>query len=558
MLETLRIKNLALVEDLSWELGTGLNIITGETGAGKSIITGALNLLLGERADKGLIRAGAEVCTVEACLHIPPSQIRALNLLLTETSAEPCDGGTLLIKRTFSAAGANKQFVNGSAVPLGALKKLGDSLIDMHGPHDHQSLFDRDKQLRILDAFAGCEADREQFAEGYARLRELMDRKAALALDEKSLRQQIDLITHQVAEIKSAQLKPGDGENIETEYRRASNAQRLLETAQNAANLFHETDPSILGLLSQVGRNLRDLAQIDPAAAELEQTNARLFAEVQGLHGEIGNYIERVEANPAALQELSEKISILQTLKRKYGSTVEEILAAGAEAETRLNTLLSRDVELEKLEAETEKLRGQLTLEATALSQKRLKAGPKLAKQVTQELRALGFKQAHFEVKITMDSDALTSTGGDDLEFLFAPNPGEPVSPLRMIASSGEISRVMLAIKTVLADVDDIPILVFDEIDANVGGETAMAVGRKMREIASKHQVLCITHLPQMAAHAHAHFRVEKNVRDGRTFTDLTPLAEKDRIGEIARMLGESSSRSALEHARELIRKSKA
>ncbi|HEU5072123.1 MAG TPA: DNA repair protein RecN [Verrucomicrobiae bacterium] len=555
MLSTLRIKNLALVADLTLELQPGYNAITGETGAGKSILIGALGLVLGERADRGLIRAGAESCTVEAVFDV--RHLRApLAEFLAENGLEPCEEHQLVLKRTFSAAGANRQFVNGSATTLDRLATIGDWLVDLHGPHDHQSLLHPGRQLAILDAFGGCEAERAAFAELVKRRAALAAEKAALVVDEKTYAQQLDLLRFQVREITGAQLQPGEDAEIEAEHRRAANGARLLQLSQAALDLLAESDTSVLTEAGVVGRTLQELQRIDPGAGALVVLHEQVTAQLRDLQGELSRYADRVEVDPARLAELEERLNLLQALKRKYGATLVEVIAFGDEAQRRLQALESRDAELARLNGELERLDADLQRVGQQLSAKRKKVIPKLSKAASAQLADLGFKQSRLDVQLAAareDVSSVTSSGMDTVEFQFAPNPGEPAQPLRAIASSGELARVMLALKTVLAAEDEVPVLIFDEVDANVGGETAHAVGKKMRQIAAQRQVLCITHLPQVAAAAEVHFVVTKHVNDGRTTSEIARLDRKSRVAELARMLGGQGD-AARKHAEAMLR----
>jgi DNA repair protein RecN (Recombination protein N) len=556
MLTTLRIKNLALVADLTLELQPGYNALTGETGAGKSILIGALSLVLGERADRTLIRSGADSCTVEAVFDI--RKLRApLPAYLEENGLEPCDDGQLVLKRTFTAAGANRQFVNGSATTLDKLAAIGDWLVDMHGPHDHQSLLHPARQLAILDAFGGLQAERAAFG-GLVRQRAALEaEKAALVVDEKTYAQQLDLLRFQVQEITGARLQPGEDAQIEEEHRRSANGARLLQLSQAALDLLAENENSVLTEAGIVGRTLQELVRVDPGAANLATLHEQVTANLRELQTELSHYADRIEVDPARLAELEERLNLLQSLKRKYGPTLVDVMAFGEEAKRKLQSLESRDAELARLNAALAKSDAELWRAGQQLSVKRKKVIPKLGKAASTQLEDLGFKQSRLDVQLTTAREDARHTfaahGLDTVEFLFAPNPGEPARPLRAIASSGELARVMLALKTVLAAEDEVPVLVFDEVDANVGGETANAVGEKMRQIAKNHQVLCITHLPQVAASAEAHFVVTKEVREGRTLSELTLLDRKARVAELSRMLG-GQSEAARKHAEALLR----
>lgn len=555
MLTSLRIKNLALVADLSLDLQPGCNVITGETGAGKSMLIGALNLVLGERADRSLIRAGTDGCSVEAVFDMRGTK-SPLKSFLEENGLEPCEEDQLLIKRVFTSAGSNRQFINGSPTTLSALGTLGEWLVDIHGPHEHQSLLHPARQLAILDAFGKLEPEREQFASLLALRSGIEREKAALIVDEKTYEQQMDLLRHQSREIREAQLKPDEEESVEADYRRASNGARLLQLAQTALDAAAENEASVLTQAGVVGRVLQELRRIDSTAEEFVTTHAQAVALWDDLRSSLSHYVDRLDLDPAQLEQLESRLNLIHALKRKYGGSLTEVIEFGAEAARKLEMLEQRDAELAKLNTRLKQIDGEIWSAGQTLSTKRRKLIPQLAKAVCRELGDLGFKQSRFDVSILCPDRAafdsgtaqVTSSGLDTAEFQFAPNPGEPPRPLRAIASSGELARVMLALKTVLAAVDQVPVLVFDEVDANVGGETARAVGEKMRQIARNRQVLCITHLPQVAAPASAHFVATKQVRDGRTISEITLLTPDERVTELARMLG-GQTEAARRHA---------
>jgi DNA repair protein RecN (Recombination protein N) len=608
MLTTLRIKNLALVTDLTLELQPGCNAITGETGAGKSIIIGALNLVLGERADRTLIRSGEESCSVEAVFDVeklaaaqmPRSRRRQsaqtslgesqrgltsaattleddsrspLELFLEANGLEPCEDRQLVLKRTFTAGGTNRQFVNGSPTTLNVLAAIGEWLVDMHGPHDHQSLLQPARQLAILDAFGGLEPEREAFGRLVGRRTALEAEKSALVVDEKTYVQQLDLLRFQVREITAAGLKPDEEMEVEQAHRRASNAARLLQLSQAVLDLLAENENSLLTQAGAVGRTLQELQRVDAGAAGLAGLHSQAVGALRELQLELSRYAGKVEVDPARLSELEERLNLIHSLRRKYGASLAEVIAFGEEVKRKLQSLESRDAELARLNAALAKLDAEILRAGRELSARRRKVIPPLAKAVGKQLADLGFKQSQFDVAIRTDpvGDEITSlkakesqglltpapairqSGLDEIEFQFAPNPGEPAKPLRAIASSGEMARVMLALKTVLAAEDEIPVLVFDEVDANVGGETANAVGEKMKQIAARRQVLCITHLPQVAAPADAHYVVTKQVRNGRTISEIELLDKKERVTELARMLGGQSD-AARKHAETLLK----
>ncbi len=550
LLSHLRIKNLALVEEVEWPMNSGFIAVTGETGAGKSIIIGALNLLLGERADKSLIRTGADLCTVEAAFT--GSDLRKLNPQLDEAGIETCED-ELVIKRTLSASGANRQFINGSLTTLAVLKQLGDELVDLHGPHDHQSLLSSDKQLALLDGFARAEESLAEYRKHFAHLQSLMAEHAALNTAETAREQELDLLRHQVNEIAAAKLDAAEEEQIETRYKLASNSKRVIELASGISQRLAEADDAVLTQLAETQRLLRELEKIDGSVSQFVSAHETAVVELSEIARSLSGYAEKLDLDPTQLAALEQRVSLFETLKRKYGGSIAEVIEFGNRAAARMRKIEGRDAELERLAAEIEVTRANLDRGGEALRKLRLKAAPKLADHIRRNLRDLGFRQSEFEAKLTPLSEP-RANGFDSIELLFSPNPGEPLKPLRAIASSGEISRLMLAVKSALAAQDAISLLVFDEIDANVGGEIAHAVGAKMQTLADKHQVICITHLPQVAAAASSHFVVTKEVRNGRTHSQLHEVTGKARREEIARMLGGKSD-SALELAASLLKR---
>ena len=550
VLTLLRIKNLALVEELEWQMGPGFSAVTGETGAGKSIIIGALQLLLGERADKSLIRNGADLCTVEAVFS--GSDLQKLNPQLVEAGIEPCEND-LIIKRSFSATGGTRQFINGSPTTLSILKNLGDELVDLHGPHDHQSLLTPETQLRLLDSFARDEDQLEEYRKHYRQLQALVVEHAALNTAETAREQELELLRHQISEIKSANLVGDEEEDIEKRYKLASNSKRLIELASAIANKLSEADDSVLSQLAETQRLVRELEKIDGSIAQLSSAHAASVVELSEVARALSVYAEKLDLDPQQLAALEQRVSLFETLKRKYGGSIAEVVAFGERAAERMRKIEDRDVELERLGKQIENVHVQMNRAGDAVRKLRKRAAPKLSENIRLNLRDLGFRQSEFEAKLSVFDEPRPS-GLDAVELLFSPNPGEPMKPLRAIASSGEISRLMLAIKSALAAHDSIPLLVFDEIDTNVGGEIAHAVGAKMQTLGRDHQVICITHLPQVAATASSHFIVTKDVTRGRTFSNLREVTGKSRQEEIARMLG-GKSESALKLAASLLKK---
>jgi DNA repair protein RecN (Recombination protein N) len=547
-LRSLRIRNLALVEQLDWELAAGFNVVTGETGAGKSIIIGALKMILGERADKSVIRTGEEQCSVEALFHL--QDVDRINALLAAEGVDPCEDGELLIRRVLSVSGTNRQFINGCQTTLGFLKDVGDGLVDLHGPHDHQSLLSKEYQLRLVDAFAGNESLFRSYPDVFGRWQQT--RKELDEFEAETVGSNLDLWRHQLTEIRGAGIRVDERAELESQYSIAANGRRILELTGAGIALLSESENALLTQLGELARLLRELEKIDGQTHEFVEDHERATVELEELERSLVSYQQRVDLDPAALQMMEERLNLLERLSRKYGRDEGGLLELTGELETKLSRAEHRESTLEKLRLDADTLQQQVRSIAKQLTRIRHTGAVELAESIRRHLQDLGFAQASFDIVWETLSEP-NRTGFDQVEFLFSPNPGEPLKPLRAIASSGEISRVMLAIKTALAQQDLIGLLVFDEIDANVGGEIASAVGKKMQTLGENRQVVAITHMPQVAAGARTHFFVSKEVIDGRTRTSLQEVQGDDRLHELARMLGGRTS-SALEHARTLLR----
>ena len=552
MLRRLRIKNLAVVEELEWELEKGFNALTGETGAGKSILVDAFLLLLGERGDRGLVRTGAEGCLVEGEL----GGAGKFKEWLEEKGVESDPEGTLVIKRQIGMAGAGRQFLNGSAVTLAVLKELGDRLVDLHGPHDHQTLLSPSAQRSALDGFAGLgkvvEDVRLAWREKKVAEETMEAFRHRMAGADGATR---ELIDHQVKELESAQLRLGEDEQLERDHAAAGHGRRIVELAAEVSGQLEGGEENALQNLGKVQKALVEWERLDGAARELREKNEQAVESLRELAHEAERRAEQVGLDAERLAELEARLNLLLGLQKKYGGSVESALA-------KLSALKIRQAELADAEG-TERELGQAVeraaqrhLEAsTKLGKERAKAAPKFAAEVTEQLRGLGFKQSRLEVAV-QKLDVAGAEGGETIEMMFAPNPGEPPRPLRAIASSGEMSRVMLGLKTVMAERDEVPILIFDEVDANVGGETAVVVATRLRDLGRTHQVLCLTHLPAVAAVADAHFCVTKTVEKGRTFARLDRVQGEDREKELSRMLG-GDGKAARAMAKELLTQGK-
>ena len=545
MLTLLKIRNLALVDQLEWELGSGLVGVTGETGAGKSVIVGALKLVLGERADKGLIRTGEEQCNVEAIFNLSDSS--AIDAILEEVGLDSCDENELIIRRMVGMS-SNKQFVNNGAATLGVLRKIGQHLVDLHGPHDHQSLLSAERQLAMLDAYSGAGKEMAGYRDQWASWRQAADDYETARAQREISDQEKELLRFQVEEIDSAELKQGEEEELEERYRRTSNASRLGELAGKAVQLLSTT---VNSGLEELQRTVVELSSIDPAIKELSDEVEGANIQMQELERGLADYLGELELDPEEVREVEDRFNLMENLKRKYGPGLEDVIEHAEEARQRLASSDNREEYLKGLKDLMDSAMKTLRSTARKMSARRKKHATALADEVRSHLVDLGFKQAEFEVQLEAREEP-GPHGLENVDYLFGPNPGEPLKPLRQVASSGEISRVMLAVKNALADQDSTPLMVFDEIDANVGGEIARAVGEKMASLGERHQVVSITHFPQVAAVAHHHFLVEKRVEGGRSISSLVEVAGEERVDELVRMLG-GGGREVREMAKSLL-----
>ena len=554
MLQHLSVRNLAIVEEAAVSFGSGLNIITGETGAGKSVLMGALDLVLGGRADKSAIREGASEAWVEAVFDLPDT--RCVDALLDAGGLPLCEEGRLLVRRSVAASGAGRCLVNDASVTVQTLRKLGSLLVDIHGPYDHQSLLDPDFQRDILDAYGHCAPQLAAYAETWQALKALEQQLQELQGDTADFAAEADRLQFIVDEISRAELTVADEEELIQQHAQAANAEQILSLGSTVANALTDGDASAFDLLANIQIQLAELARILPAAAEWRADVQSAAVQLQELGRAINDRLSQIDTDPGRLQQLEERMALVQRLKRKYGHTVADILAALEKHQARLHGLATRTEQVERLNAEIAASTARLTDKAALLSKGRTQAAGKLARAITGELHDLGFLKAGFAIDLAAVPPG--PHGADAVSFGFAPNPGEPMRPLKVIASSGEIARVMLAVKAVLASHDSIPVLVFDEIDANIGGEVGRAVGQKLRTVAKCHQVISITHLPQAAVYGHQHFVVSKEVIKGRTKMRIEALDAAQRIDEIARMLGGKGLTTVIEsHARELLASAK-
>jgi len=561
MLKELGIKNFAIIDQLRVEFGPGLNVFTGETGAGKSIVVDALSLALGERASGDLIRTGSEEAVVEAAFELNSHGPALVRNILSDQGISIEPGEDLLVRRVISSSGKNKVYVNGSLTTLATLAAVGAHLADIHGQHEHQSLLAADQQLDMLDAYGGLLPLRDAFAELSRRYQGLRHELAELEMGEREKAQREDLLRYQVNEIQGAKLRPGEEDELAAEQRVLANAEKLAGLAAAADEALYSSDGSVLAGLRRAITGLREIAAIDAAVAGTFELLESGRAQIEEAAREVSAYAGRVQVDPARLEAVGDRIDLLQKLKKKYGAAIPDVIAFGERAAAELAKIERSGEERERLRQEIAALRDQVTVKAKELTRRRTAAARELEKKVEAELGHLGMKKSRFAVAIgqepgedTADGRRVTAAGADRIEFLISANPGEEPRPLARTASGGELSRIMLALKTILVEGDPIPTLVFDEVDAGIGGAVAEEVGRKLRKIASRRQVFCITHLPQIASMATTHYGVAKSVRKDRTSTEVRLLDPKERVDEVARMLGgRTITEATLRHAEEMI-----
>lgn len=559
MLIELTITNFAIIEQLHLRFTPGFNVLTGETGAGKSIIIDAVSLLLGGRADTTFIRTGADMAQVEGIFRLGDRLGEQINPILGREGLEGDIPDTLILGREIRASGRNYCRVNGRTVSLALLEEISQSLVDIHGQSEHLSLLRVRSHQSLLDRFGNLDRQRESLAREVRALQAVRRELATLLRDEQELARQIDQLTYQVQEIEAARLRPEEEEELNAERNRLANAEQLSQLAGEAYLALYEgrdEQLSAADLMGQVAHALAQLRKIDPSLREVEQVAESIAIQVDELAHTLRGYREGIEFSPARLAQVEERLSLIHSLKRKYGSSIAEVLAFGERARAELESITHSEERIEDLREQEEQLRRAIGLMAAELSQARREAGERLAAEVEAQLRDLSMEGARFAVDLTWSEDpegiyvgeqtvAFDERGIDRVEFLIAPNVGEGLKPLVKVASGGETSRLMLALKAVLSAADETPTLIFDEIDQGIGGRVGGVVGRKLWGLTQadglQHQVLCVTHLSQIAGHADTHFHVEKGVSGRRTTTRVRILDGADRVEELAIMLGTPS-----------------
>ncbi|MDX1600174.1 MAG: DNA repair protein RecN [Anaerolineales bacterium] len=568
MLTELRIQNFAIIDQLELKLEPGLLMFTGETGAGKSIMIDAVEFLVGGRADSDVVRTGTETALLEAAFHIDPSVREQVHNILTREEVD--DGADdILVSREIRLAGRNICRVNGRVVTLSLLREIGDLLVDVHGQSEHLSLLRVRHHRELLDRFAGADEVRKAYVDAYDEWREVSAALHDLQERDQEAAQRADYLEFQIEEIEAARLEVGEDEELQSERSRLANAEKLASLSEAAVAALDEGlqgEISASDLLGQAVENIDELADVDEGLDDLRDEAQALSEQVLDLARRIRSYGESVEYNPRRLNEVEERLALIGGLKRKYGGSVEEILEHAERARQELDEITNAEERIEELQTRSQELLHQIGQRGEHLSNARREAADELAEGVERELEELQMAGARFNVRIEQRDDpqgafvgdrriAFDRSGLDDVEFMVAPNPGEGPKPLVKIASGGETSRLMLALKGVLAEADETPTLIFDEIDQGIGGRVGAVVGRKLAALSEGHQVLCITHLPQMAAYGSTHYSVDKEVHDGRTVTRARRLDESQRVTELAVMLGganepnRESARALLEEA---------
>jgi DNA repair protein RecN (Recombination protein N) len=564
MLRNLRIKNYALVEELEVEFQPGLNVITGATGAGKSIIVGAVNLILGERASSDAVRTGFDIANIEAFFELPDD--RNLRGLLSELGISPSEN-TLIIRREISTKGQSRCYVNDRLVTLTSLKSIGDRLADLHGQHEHQSLLNTERHIEYLDHYGDLDQVLSRVGGTYRLLRakqkELDDLKNSKRLDEERRK----LYEFQIQEIEKANLSLDEEERLIQEKKVLENIEILFELSSNVYHQLYESEVSILERITSLSKELKRACQIDSRLKEPDETLESCVIKLQEISRFMEDYKGRLEFDPEKLEMIRERLSLLNTLKKRYGKSVEEILTYKEQIKTELERIENKDETINGLERGIDELSQNLQKECILLSQKRRAKASELSRRIQKALTDLGMDKTRFEIRINqreaenglvaIDGRRFVATekGMDEVEFFVSPNIGEEPKPLAKIASGGEISRIMLALKSILAKTDRVESMIFDEIDVGIGGEVASAVGKSLKNLASSHQVIVITHLQQIASQADHHFKVFKEGVKGRTVTRIKKLDKEERVKEIARMIsGEKISEVTLKQAKEMIK----
>ncbi|MCB4792150.1 MAG: DNA repair protein RecN [Elusimicrobia bacterium] len=555
MLLNLHIKNYALISDLHLEFPEGLNIFTGETGAGKSIIIESLGLILGDRASLQMIKKGASSCMITAEFDI--AEMKGLKNYLEEIGMDSQENESLILRREMDVSGKSRAFANDLPISLAALNNIGKFLVDIHGQHEHQTLIQSVYQQNILDTFGGLEETACILSKKYESYKEILLQSQSQTMSEQEKQRLIDLYSFQVKEIEDANLHPGEEEEIEQTLPKLKNVDKLQNLSQEAKDILYYSEGSCMQRILKLQKIMENINNTCQSLSQTAENVKSAYYLLEECEKEIEDFSKSLESDPKKLNDTLERQYLIDKLKKKYGQNISEIIGYKNKVSQELSSILQSGQNKLELEKKLEKeLKGLIKL-CEDLTGKRKITAKKLSAQVEKEIQDLGMKKARFDISISREPEP-SSNGWDRIEFMFCANPGEDLKPLKSIASGGETSRVMLALKTVLAKADRVPVLVFDEIDAGIGGPMGQTIGKKLKDLSKHHQILCITHLPQIASFAGKHFSVEKIEQNKQTMVTVKPLQEKERLEEISRMVsGEEITQTTRKHAAELIKQSK-
>jgi DNA repair protein RecN (Recombination protein N) len=558
MLEELVVKNYALIDQLQVRFSRGLNILTGETGAGKSIMIGALGLVMGLKADTDTLRSGASEIDVSGIISLEDNpEVKAW---LGEQGVEE-ENGTIIIRRVVKKNGKSTIFVQSVPFTLSALRDLTGMLFDLHGQHEHQSLLSTENHRKLLDHYGGVTSEVTAFSGLHNRLVTLREEYSTLIAEQQERTRKVELLEYAIQEIGEAKLKVGEEQELRSEQNLLANHEKLVHLIEELYSATAESRGGALAGLRQARGSLEEVVKIDPSMGSSSRQLENAFFELEDFVQNLGRYKGSIDFDPSRLEQIEERLDLIKRLEKKYGGSIDAVLAYREDSERKLERIQGSDAKQKKLESEISALEKELRAAAEKLTGLRKQASAGLQRKIVEELNQLGMPKVRFSVHIEDRTGSggkvvYSSTGKDKVEFLISPNPGEPYKKLAQIASGGELSRIMLAIKSVLAESDNINSLIFDEVDAGIGGEVAIAVGERLKRLARRKQVLCITHLATIAVQADNHIKVQKVIQADRTVTRVSPVTGSERQQEIARMLaGDKTGDTSLKHARELLQK---
>jgi len=556
MLLELEITNFALIDNLKVDFEKGLNILTGETGAGKSIIIDALNMVVGDRADREFVRTGTNKCRIQAIFSFKKSE----NLIhLLSDNGIDFDDDTLIITREIHATGRSVSRVNGIIINQSLLKQISEYLIDIHGQHEHQSLLNASNHIHMLDAYGGERINPllHMYKNNYKSYLDATKELGIICNNMQERERQIELLKYQITEIDSANLKVGEDEDLEKELMILTNSEKIITVVDNTCNDLYNSSqyPPAIDLLSRNLKGLLNISSIDTDLKTFYDTLEEIQIKIDDVVRDMRAYLQQIDHDPSLLENLESRLNTINNLKRKYGSTIQEILEYKDKINEELDVYINSEERIQSLQTLISTLEKELRVSALKLSQERKGIALEFEKDLKDVLMTLNMGKVSFTIKFEETSKDFTHSGIDKVEFLMSTNMGEPLKSLSKIASGGEISRIMLSFKTILANVDQVDTLIFDEIDTGISGNTAQIVAEKLREISNRHQILCITHLPQIASMANEHFLIEKKIVANNTKTTVHKLEKKERVNEVGRLLGGELTDLTIKHAKEMISK---